>query len=207
MNKGMPSYRIGKMVQYGGEATPHFERAERVSSMAWFDQFRDLYWTDKAEAEAILQRTKEQWRLRGEAAMRYVEATDKALYDRMKRGACTQEDCQRPYWEEMKRATSAIEAWEWGKDFIIGEATENASVYRLNTLLSDSRAAGQDKIKEFEEKMSYFGYCTIEWTCTGHTRARWQTESDAAWIRSHHPDYEVEVPTHGESLFVKVRKA
>ena len=60
-------------------------------------------------------------------------------------------------------------------------------VYRLNTLPNDSVSL----MEEIETKVGYFGGCTLGWTCTGHTRAEWQSEAAAEQLKKAHPEWEV----------------
>ena len=95
------------------------------------------------------------------------------------------------YYEKMREASSAVEKWEWFKDFIIGDWTEPASVYRLNTLPSENNWAGEEMRKEIIQKLDWYGYVTVGWSCLGHTRARWQTDSVCDWVKREHPEWKV----------------
>ena len=48
--ENMPSFRIGKMVQYANWNEPRFEPAHQVGFDAFFDQFSDMYWTKREDA-------------------------------------------------------------------------------------------------------------------------------------------------------------
>ena len=187
----MPSFRIGRFIQYGGESEPKFRPAHEIGYDAAYDFFRDLYWNDRKEAEDQLVEYKRLWKDKAVKGSSYIADTDPELGERFKRRACTQEDCRKPYYEKMKEASSAVEKWEWFKDFIIGDWTEPATVYRLNTLPSENNWAGEEMRKEIIQKLDWYGYVTVGWSCLGHTRARWQTDSVCDWVKREHPEWKV----------------
>lgn len=199
--KKMPSFRFGKMKQYGGESEPHFEPADRVCYDAYFERFKNLYFISRVDAEAALTVYKMRMRREAEDGQKYIDATDPDMARRMDKRSCTQEDARKPYYAAIQKAHDAVRHWEVVRDFIVGEWGEPPEVCRLNTLLSDEGDAGADKVRELDEKMDYFGECEIAWSCHGHTRAEWQSEADAAWLAKNRPTWKV--TSRGESLEVR----
>lgn len=81
------------------------------------------------------------------------------------------------------------------------EVTATPYVYRLNTLPADCVIL----MREIEAKVAMFGYCELSWTCTGHTRAEWQSIAAAEQLASAHPEWEV---THtSRDVTARVRAA
>lgn len=187
----MPSFRIGKYIQYGGESEPKFRPAEQISSNIAFSIFQDLYWSDRSEAERSLAEFKKRWEENAKRGSAYIAETDPELGGRFRRCACTQEDCRKPYYEKMREASGAVERWEWFKDFVIEAWTEPASVYRLNTLPDENNEYGEEMRKEIKQKLDWYGYVTVGWSCLGHTRARWQTAAVCDWVKREHPEWKV----------------
>lgn len=66
-------------------------------------------------------------------------------------------------------------------------------VTRLNTLPAES----EKMMKEIEFKVDGFGRCILDWSCTGHTRAYWQSEAACAQLKKLHPEWKVEVESLG----------
>lgn len=188
----MPSYRFGKMVQYGGEKEPTFRPIDQILHDATMEAFRDLYFTDRAEAESALSDYKREMSLGAERAKDFISQTDPALAKRMENRECSFEDSQLPHYKEVQEAVDIISKWNCTKDMKVGEWGEHPYVSRLNTLLSDDSEAGHKKVKELDEKMDYFGWCEIGWSCMGRTRAEWQSVCDAEWIKANRPDWKVE---------------
>ena len=69
----------------------------------------------------------------------------------------------------------------------IPQASAVGVCQRLNTLPNESTTL----VREIETKMAIFGNCTLSWTCTGHTRAEWQSESAASQLKKLHPEWKV----------------
>lgn len=189
----MPSYRVGKKVKYANWDRAKFEPGDRLNGDIWFGQF-DRYWRRRRDAQAWLDAAKARWSAAAEAGAAFIAATDPALGERLRNHMVTQEDHRLPYYEKIRDAFYAVQHWEWGRDFVVGGWEEPSSVYRLNLLPDDKSRpeAASAMVAEILEKLSWFGYVVIGWSCIGHTRARWQTEAVAAWARREHPEWEVE---------------
>jgi len=69
----------------------------------------------------------------------------------------------------------------------IEEINLDSNVWRLNSLLREDPR----KVEEVELRLRVLGEARIAWTCTGHTRAAWQTAADAKWIEENRPDWKV----------------
>lgn len=190
----MPSYRVGKMVRYANWDHAEFRPGDQVNGDIWFEQFRGQYWRRRRDARAWLDAAKAKWSAAAEAGAALIAATDPALGERFRNRMVTQEDFRLPYYENVKRAAYALQHWEWGRDLIIGSWEESSSVYRLNLLPDDESRpeAAREMVAEILEKLDWFGYVTIGWSCIGHTRARWQTAAVVAWARREHPEWQVE---------------
>lgn len=190
----MPSYRVGRKVQYANWDHAEFRPGDQVGSDIWFEQFRGQYWRRRRDAQAWLDAAKSKWSAAAEAGAVLIAAIDPALGERLRNHMVTQEDCRLDYYEKVKEAAYALEHWAWGRDFIVGSWEESSSVYRLNLLPDDQSRpeAAREMVAEILEKLDWFGYVTIGWSCIGHTRARWQTAAAAAWARREHPEWEVD---------------
>lgn len=188
----MPSYRVGKKVKYANWDHAEFRPGDQVGGDIWFEQFRGQYWRRRRDAQAWLDAAKAKWSAAAEAGAAFIAATDPALGERFRNRAVTQEDFRLPYYEKVKEAAYALEHWAWGRDFIVGAWEETSSVYRLNTLPDDKSEAAREMVAEILEKLDWFGYVSVGWSCTGHTRAQWQTAAVVAWARREHPEWEVE---------------
>ena len=190
----MPSFRVGKMVKYANWDHAQFEPGDRINGDIWFERFRDKYWRRRRDAQAWLDEAKARWSAAAEAGAALIAATDPALGERFRDRMVTQEDCRLPYYDKVRDAAYAVEHWSWGRDFIVGPWEESSSVYRLNQLPDDkSYPEGARKmVAEILEKLDWFGYVTVGWSCTGHTRAQWQTAAVVAWARREHPEWDVE---------------
>lgn len=103
----------------------------------------------------------------------------------------TQEDIKLPHYEETSKAHNAVNRWKWTREFIVGSWSESSSVTRLNTLPSENNWAGEEMRNEIGQKIKWFGFVTVGWSCTGHTRARWQTEAVCDWVKKVHPEWKV----------------
>ena len=93
------------------------------------------------------------------------------------------------WWNKVK-GTDSEKYFHWKSPKVDSHEMHN-SVYRLNTLLSES----DEKVKELEKKLAIFKTVHIGWTCTGHTRAQWQTAADVEWVRKNRPQWSVEDET------------
>ena len=71
--------------------------------------------------------------------------------------------------------------------YYVAEQVATPTVYRLNTLPAES----PELVAEIEGKVAEFGACTIDWTCTGHTRAQWQSEAACEQLKKLHPEWQV----------------
>lgn len=189
----MPSYRVGKMVKYANWDHAKFEPGDRINGDIWFGQF-DRYWRRRRDAQAWLDAAKAKWSAAAEAGTAFIAATDPALGKRLRDHMVTQDDFRLPYYDEVCKAARAIEHWAWGRDFVVGSWEESSSVYRLNLLPDDKSnpEAAREMVAEILEKLDWFGYVSVGWSCSGHTRARWQTDAVVAWARREHPEWEVE---------------
>ena len=196
--KMLPSFRIGKMVRYGN-GEERFVPAHNINGQNFYQRFANQYFTDREKASLALRLLMEALHNAAVEASRYMLETDREMAERMARRECTQEDCRKPYYNQMSEANDAVEHYRMAQGFIIGEWEEPPSVDRLNTLLSES----PDKVRELDEKMAWYGECEIGWTCHGHTRAEWQSEADAAWIAANRPAWKV--TNRGMSLTVSAK--
>lgn len=95
-------------------------------------------------------------------------------------------DSHKAWIEGFDGSTTPIEDFE-SRGWHIEEIPASDQVYRLNTLPNESSTL----VREIETKMEIFGNCTLSWTCTGHTRAEWQSESAASQLRKLHPEWKV----------------
>ena len=190
----MPSYRVGKMVRYANWDHAEFRPGDQVNGDIWFEQFRGQYWRRRRDAQAWLDAAKAKWSTAAEAGAALIAATDPALGERFRDRRVTQEDCRLPYYDKVRDAAYAVEHWSWGRDFVVGSWEESSSVYRLNLLPDDQSRpeAAREMVAEILEKLDWFGYVTVGWSCIGHTRAQWQTAAVVAWARREHPEWEVE---------------
>ena len=202
-HKQMPSFRIGKIVRYANVPEGQFEPADRAGGYdAYYDQFSDQYFRNREDAEKELARLNAMWDEKAAAAQEAIKV-DPDLAARARERSCTQEDCRKPYYRDVTDAVRWLRIRDFTRDFIVGEWEEGNGVYRLNTLLGDKHG-GEEKVRELDEKMAWFGYAEIGWTCTGHTRAEWQSAADAAWLKANRPQWEIE--NDGERLRLKVNK-
>jgi hypothetical protein len=190
----MPSFRVGKMVRYANWDHARFQPGDQINGNIWFEQFRELYWRRRRDAQAWLDAAKARWSAAAEAGAAFIAATDPALGERLRDGMVTQEDCRVPYYDQIKSAFYSLEHWEWGRDFVVGSWEESSSVYRLNLLPDDKSCpeAASKMVAEILEKLAWFGHVSVGWSCIGHNRARWQTAAVVAWARREHPEWEVE---------------
>lgn len=203
-HKQMPSFRIGKLVRYANVPEGVFVAADRADGYdAYYDQFRDQYFRNREDAEKELARLNAMWDEKAAAAQETIKV-DPGLADRARERRCTQEDSQKPYYHDVTGAVNWLRIRDFTRDFIVGEWEEGNGIYRLNTLLGDKNG-GTEKVRELDEKMAWFGEASIGWTCTGHTRANWQSDADEAWLRENRPQWTVE--NHGESLYIKAKKS
>lgn len=198
--KTMPAYRVCRLVKYANHPEGVVEPAYYGGDI-WYEQFRDQYWLNRADAEKWLEEAQIKWAAAAAKGAAFIESIDPDLALRIRKHEATQEDCRKPYYNELRDAVYAIEHWEWGKELLVGEYQESNDICRLNTLLSDPKEAGEEKRRELDEKMAFFGECEISWSCTGHTRAEWQTQADAEWLIANRPEWEVEID--GSRLFVR----
>ena len=198
--KTMPAFRICRRVRYANVPEGVVEPAYYGGDV-WFEQFRDQYWLNREEAEKWLEDAKVKWAGAAAKGAAVIVSTDKELAERIWHRACTQEDCRLPYYCDVQNAAYAVEYNKWGQELFVGEYGETNDICRLNTLLSDKGGAGQEKRDELDQKMRFFGECEISWSCSGHTRAEWQTQADAEWLIANHPDWEVDID--GSRLFVR----
>lgn len=195
-NRTMPSFRIGKMVRYGN-GEERFVPAHNINGQNFYQQFANQYFTDRDKATIALRSLKKALYNAAAEASKYMLETDREMAERMARRECTQEDCRKPYYNQMSDAYRAVDHYRMSEWFLVGAWSEPPSVTRLNTLLSDS----PDKVRELDEKMAWYGECEIGWACHGHTRAEWQSEADAAWIAVNRPAWKV--VNRGMSLMVR----
>lgn len=202
--KGMPSFRIGRMVKYVGWAKPQFRPAHETGYNVFFDQFRNMYWLNKEEAQNKLTELKAKWESEAMEGSTYIAATDPQLAQRMDDHNCTQEDTRLPYYEKVREAHDAVERWNWSKDFIIGKWSESSSVYRLNTLPSDDSTAAERLRLEIDQKMKWFGSVDMGWSCHGHTRAEWQTLAVCEWVKKEHPEWTA--TNYGHGCWIEISK-
>ena len=158
---------------------------------AFFDQFSDLYWTKREDAEKRLAELKAIWEEKAREGERYISQTDPELAKRMDECRCTQEDIKLPHYRETSEAHKAVNRWKWTREFIVGSWSESSSVTRLNTLPSENNWAGEEMRNEIDQKIKWFGFVTVGWSCTGHTRARWQTAAVCDWVKEKHPEWKV----------------
>jgi hypothetical protein len=77
------------------------------------------------------------------------------------------------------------------------EIEATPKVWRLNTLPHQD----PETMKEIETKVRLLGRAELGWTCTGHTRAAWQTQAAAADLRAAHPEWEI--TTDCDTVYVK----
>lgn len=199
--KQMPSFRIGKIVRYANVPEGKFEPADRAGYDAYYDFFSDMYFRKREDAEAELARLNAMWDEKAAAAQETIKV-DPDLAARARERMCTQEDCKKPYYRDVTDAVNWLRIRDFTRDFIVGEWEEGSGVFRLNTLLSDKNC-GAEKVRELDEKMAWFGEASIGWTCSGHTRANWQSDADEAWLRENRPQWTVE--NHGDGLYIKVK--
>ena len=199
--KQMPSFRIGKIVRYANVPEGMFQPADRAGHDAYYDFFSDMYFRKREDAEAELARLNAMWDEKAAAAQETIKV-DPDLAARARERMCTQEDCKKPYYRDVTGAVNWLRIRDFTRDFIVGEWEEGSGVFRLNTLLSDKNC-GAEKVRELDEKMAWFGEASIGWTCSGHTRANWQSDADEAWIRENRPQWTVE--NCGECLYIKVK--
>lgn len=200
----MPSFRIGKIVRYANLPEGEFRPAHLADGYsAYYDFFRDQYFRNRADAEAELARLNAMWDEKAKEAEETIKV-DPDLAARARERMCTQEDCKKSYYLDVTDAVDWLRIREFTRDFIVGEWKEGYYVYRLNTLLGDKNG-GEEKVRELDEKVAWFGEASIGWTCTGHTRANWQSDADEAWLRENRPQWTVE--NHGESLYIKAKKS
>lgn len=196
----MPCFVVGMVCQYGGENEPTFHKEYR--------RFDGLYWTNRTEAEAWLAKCKSEKEAEVEEARKTLDRIDPELVCRINNGRCTKEDTKKPGYDEAVPMVHRLQDWEhfWSR-LTIGRGTTPAKVYRLNTLLNELEGenpqAAQKKMAEIEEKVKYFGHCTIAWSCMGQTRAKWQTKADAAWLRKNKPEWKVTVNEYGDEVMVE----
>lgn len=110
-------------------------------------------------------------------------------------------------WDEPTRHKAWIDGYDSSKtpieDFedmgwYVAEIPPSNCVFRLNTLPKDSPAL----VKEIEAKVAIFGDCELSWTCTGHTRAQWQSEAAAAQLKAIHPEWHIVNTGHSVSMSV-----
>ena len=128
------------------------------------------------------------WRLTGDA---YYSRFDDLYFH-------TKEEAERYLAAEKERverevAEGVCDNRKYADRLVVGPWEESCDVSRLNTLLSEDNSAGEEKRREMDEKMEWFGQIEISWSCIGHTRAHWQTEADAAWLAKNRPDWKLEV--------------
>lgn len=200
--KQMPSFRIGKIVRYANVPEGEFRPAHMADGYnAYYDFFSDQYFRNREDAEKELARLNAMWDEKAAAAQETIKV-DPDLAARARERMCTQEDCKKPYYHDVTGAVDWLRIREFTRDFIVGEWEEGSGVFRLNTLLSDKNF-GAEKVRELDEKMAWFGEASIGWTCSGHTRANWQSDADEAWIRENRPQWTVE--NCGECLYIKVK--
>lgn len=199
----MPAYRVCLRFFYANEPDGVVKPAYWGGD-AWYGQFgSDQYWVDRDVAEQWLADAKAKWAEEAANGSEFIAKTDPALAERVWKHDCSQEDCRLPYYEAVRDAAHAVEHAKWGEALFIDRWDETSDICRLNTLLSDWSPAGERKRNELKEKMHFFGECTISWSCMGHTRASWQTQSDAEWIKTMHPECEVELSD--DRVFVRDR--
>lgn len=74
----------------------------------------------------------------------------------------------------------AVESFDDEKYGVVAEPM-SSTIYRLNTLPSESSQI----VREILFKLRHFDEVELGWTCTGHTRAKWQGEAAAAWLNKH----------------------
>lgn len=196
----MPAYRICRLAKYANHPEGVIEPAYYGGDI-WYEQFRDQYWLNRADAEKWLEEAQIKWAAAAANGAAYIVRTDPELAERIGHRECTQEDCRLPYYRDVQTAAYAVEHNKWGQELFVGEYGETNDICRLNTLLSDPKGAGEEKRRELDEKMAFFGECEISWSCTGHTRAEWQTQADAEWLIANRPGWELEVD--GSRLFVR----
>ena len=202
--KQMPSFRIGKIVRYANVPEGEFRPAHMADGYnAYYDFFCDMYFRNREDAEKELARLNAMWDEKAAAAQETIKV-DPDLAARARERMCTQDDCKKPYYHDVTDAVDWLCIREFSRDFIVGEWEEGSGVFRLNTLLSDKNG-GAEKVRELDEKMEWFGVASIGWTCSGHTRAEWQSDADEAWILENRPQWTVK--NCGECLYIKAKKS
>ena len=160
----------------------------RTTSMWYGSVYEDEYYLTEAEAVAALAALQADHAEREKEA-RQVLSRNQPLADRMEACSCTQEDCNLPEYEELSKAHRSLELAQFVRSFGVVAVVHSECVTRLNTLPTDSGKYGEAMRREIEQVVKHYGRCFVEWSCTGHTRAAWQSAAVADWVRQAHPEW------------------
>lgn len=202
----MKVYKLGRMgTKWNEDGCPvaAIVPAERTTSMWYGDMFKDLYFKSEEDAREYLAKLRKE-RAEKASELETLVKDNVDLNVRIQSHCETRDDRSCEAYNEICKLKRILEWYDFAMGLKPVAWTHDDGVSRLNTLPLENGESAAAMRAEIQDVMDFYGHCTVSWNCSGHTRARWQTEAVCAWVEETHPEWKVE--NRGYDCIIRKRK-